>query len=125
MLRLLKNVRRVYTRWRALPVEDRARYSEEMHRITSLVRELGGARAVRYVEGSAGAMGHDAELDGAPGARPRPEIMAELQEATSSLLAALVSPTREVAMDSVPRTIRIGGKLARKGAQRYLDRHDG
>jgi len=135
MLKLLRNVRKAYKQWRSLPIEDREHYSAEMRRITTLVRELGGAKAVEFVEGaseSSGGLEHEptgaAERE-SPGSRTesnaRPErrsrcvITAELQEATSSLVTALSSPVSDFATSSVPHSVRIGGKLAERAIGRH------
>jgi hypothetical protein len=91
-----------------------------MGRITALVRELGGARAVSYVEGATDSPVEREESEADIPRRDRREVMVELQEATTSLLAALASPGGALALGSVPRSLRLGGKLAGRGAMRYM-----
>jgi hypothetical protein len=121
MFKLLRNVRKAYKQWRALPGEERQRYSAEMRRIMTLVRELGGAKAVQFVDGSADSLrSAEEESTASTEKRSRSVVMADLQKATGSLLAALASPAADLAMNSIPRSARVGGKLARRGIRRHM-----
>lgn len=114
MLRLLRNVRRAIKQWRALPSGERERYRDHVDRIRSLVAELGGRGAVSYIDGTSDAHAdmHEQNLSAD---RPRAEVIAELHRETSSLLTALAGPAAALAHESVPRSAKIGGKLAGKG----------
>lgn len=122
MFRLLRNARKAYKQWRSLPAEEQERYAGEIRHITALVRELGGSGAVQFVEGSADAAGDDVDARMSTAKRDRTVVMAELQDATTSLLTALAGPAADLATRSTPRSMRIGGKLAAKGVRRYINR---
>ena len=119
MLRLLRNVQKALKQWRALPETERDQYKNRVDRIRSLVAELGGQRALDYVNGSGGSPDDSTdEPDVQP--RQRAEVIAELQAETSSLLTALATPAMGLAKDSTPRSARIGAKLAGKGLSRAI-----
>jgi uncharacterized protein YbaA (DUF1428 family) len=124
MLKLLRNARKALKQWRALPATERDRYKHHADDIRSLVAELGGKRAVGYVDGASDSQ--DDIADGTVTARPRADVIADLQTETTSLLTALAVPATVLAKDSIPRSARIGGKIASKGlrsvARRYGDR---
>jgi hypothetical protein len=121
MFRLLRNVRKALKHWQDLPAVERDRYKDHVGRIRSLVAELGGKQAVGYVDGSSNSQD---DIRGVTlASRPRAEVMVDLQIETTSLLTALAVPATTLAKDSLPRSARLGGKIASKGlrsaAQRY------
>lgn len=119
MLKLLRNVRKALKQWQALSPEERDRHKHHVDRIRSLVAELGGKQALGYVDGS-----HD-EVDDEEHtvtARPRTDIIADLQAETTSLLSALAVPATALARDSVPLSARLGGKVASKGFRHFTHR---
>lgn len=122
MLTLLRNVRKALKQWRALPATDRDRYKDRVDRIRSLVAELGGQRAVDYVNGT-GDSPDDGNNERPAERRQRADVLADLQSETSSLLAALATPAGRLAQDSVPRSARIGAKLAGKGLRKVARRY--
>lgn len=123
MVRLLRNVRKAFKLWRSLPETEQERYKGHVNRLRVLVAELGGKGAVGYAEAVGKEDTRDLPDEAVGARRPRPEIFAELQRETTSLLAALAPPTATFAKDSLPRSARVGGKLAGKGirlaARRY------
>jgi hypothetical protein len=119
VLKLLRNVQRALKQWRALPATERDQYKDRVDRIRSLVMELGGQRALDYVNGSGGSPEDSTDERDLP-PRQRADVIAELQVETSSLLTALVTPAAGLATDSVPRSARIGAKLASKGLRRAI-----
>lgn len=119
MVKLLRNVRKAIKQWRMLPPTERDRYRDHVDRVRSLVAELGGKRALGYVEGSHDDVGDE----GAIATRPRAEVIADLQAETTSLLTALAGPAAMVAKDSVPKSARLAGKVAIKGFRRAAQRH--
>jgi hypothetical protein len=120
MLKLLRNVRKAIRQWRALPAEDRDQYRHHVGHIRMLVAELGGGRALSYVDGADDA--HSSPVETSELRRPRLEVIAELETETAALLAALSSPAAELAMNSVPTSARLGARLARKGLGRVAQR---
>lgn len=122
MLKLLRNVQRTLKQWRALPATERDQYKERIDRVRSLVAELGGQRALDYVNGTGGSL-DDSTDEPDVQRRPRADVIAELQAETSSLLTALAAPAAGLAKNSVPRSARIGAKLAGKGASRAIRRY--
>lgn len=114
MLKVLRNVRRVIKQWHALPPTERDRYKDHVDRIRSLVAELGDRRAVGYVD-DVDAQPDDMGDESAVTARPRADVLADLQTETTSLLTALAVPATALAKDSVPRSARLGGKIASRG----------
>jgi hypothetical protein len=122
MLKLLRNVRKAIKQWQALPSTERDQHKDRVVRIRSLVAELGGKRAVDYVDGSHDDIGDESAV----ATRPRTEVIADLQIETTSLLTALAAPAAVLAKDSVPRSVRLGGKITSKGlrsvARRYGNR---
>lgn len=122
MLKLLRNVRKMFKQWHALPAAEREQYKHRVDHIRSLVAELGGQRAVDYVTGTGDAP--DEGKDGRhTGPRQRAEVIADLQAETSSLLTALATPTAGLAKDSIPKSARIGVKFAGKGLHRAARRY--
>lgn len=122
MLRLLRNVRRALKQWRDLPATERGEYKDHVDHIRSLVAELGGQRAVDYVNGT-GDSPNDSEDERHIRTRRRADVITDLEAETSSLLTALATPAAGIAKDSVPRSVRIGAKLAGKGLRRATRRH--
>ena len=117
MLKLLRNVRNVYKQWRALPPEQREQFASDVQHIQSLVRELGGARAVDFVEGDA--EWTDPVLGDAPAReRDRAVVVGELKEETQALLMKMAAPAGQFAVDSTPLSVRLGGRLMVAGARR-------
>ncbi len=110
VLKLLRNVRQAYKRWRALPPHERERFKKDIQRILVLVRELGGVRAVRFVAEASAADELDTAAAIAP--RKRAQIVSELRQVTTNLLREMARPARQLASDSVPRSARVAGKLA-------------
>lgn len=121
MLRLLRNVRRAYKQWQALPDEERDQYSGEIQRIRDLVLELGGSRALRFVESDSDQEIY-AEVEAAP-TRARSVVIRELQEATSALLSKMAAPAARLASDSLPRSVRLSGRVVSAGVQRLGREH--
>jgi hypothetical protein len=122
MARLLRSVRKAFKLWRSMPDTERERYRAHVERIRALVAELGGPSAVRYVEGAGDEV--EARLDSETNPRrPRKEAIADLKNETASLIAALAPSTAALVKTGVPRSARLGGKLAGKGirmaARRY------
>lgn len=119
MWKVLRSARKAYKEWKSLPPEARDRYSGEVDRIKRLIREAWGPGAVRFMEGSADA------LEGAatepPATRARSAIIAELTQAVAGLSAAVAAPAGRLAKDSLPRSARIGGSVARSGWRRFRD----
>jgi hypothetical protein len=93
------------------------RFGSEIHRIRALVRELGGARALRYLEGSEEDPGGEVAFSSHPARRDRSEVIAELKEATSGLVEAMARPAGKLAVDSLPRSVRLGAKVASVGVR--------
>jgi hypothetical protein len=119
VLKLLRNVRRAYKKWKSLPAKERQQFSGEMRRILYLVGELGGRRAVEYVEGSDLTLnGSNLDTDTPRPSHHRAEIVSELRHATTSLLSAMAVPAARIASDSLPTTVRVGGKIAVSGLKR-------
>jgi hypothetical protein len=120
MLKLLRNVRKAYKQWKALPSGEREQFSSDVQHIRGLVRELGGSRAVRFVESDAEES--DAGVDEmVSSARGREAVIADLKEATTVLLAKMAAPAGRFASDSTPRSVRLGGRAVSAGVRR-LDR---
>ena len=122
MLKLLRNVQRALKQWRALPATERDQYKDRVNRVRSLVAELGGQRALDYVNGT-GDSPDDSTDERHIQPRQRADVIAELKAETSSLLTALATPAAGLAKDSVPRSARIGAKLADKGLRRATRRY--
>jgi DNA phosphorothioation-dependent restriction protein DptG len=122
VLKLLRNVQRALKQWHALPAAERDQYKHRVDRVRSLVAELGGQQAVDYVNGAGGSP-EDSKDERHIQRRQRADVIADLQAETSSLLTALAIPAAGLAKDSVPKSARIGAKLAGKGlriaARRY------
>ena len=123
MLKLLRNVQRALKQWRSLPAAERDQYKDRVNRIRSLVAELGGQRALDYVNGSDDSPEDGAEEQHHVQPRQRADVVAELQAETSSLLAVLATPATGFVKGSVPRSARIGAKLAGKGLRRAARRY--
>jgi hypothetical protein len=119
VLKPLRNVQRALKQWRALPATERDQYRDRVDRVLSLVAELGGQRALDYVNGTGGSP-DDSTDERSIQPRQRADVIAELQAETSSLLTALATPAAGLAKDSVPRSARIGAKLAGKGLRRAI-----
>jgi len=102
-----------------LPPTERDRYKDHVNRVRSLVAELGGEGAVGYVDGSHDDIGDERLFT----ARPRAEVIADLQAETTSLLTALAEPAAMVAKDSIPKSARLAGKIASKGLGRAARRY--
>jgi hypothetical protein len=122
MLRLLRNVRKALKHWQDLPAAERDRYKDHVGRIRSLVAQLGGERAVGYIDGASDSQG-DIVDECTAASRTRAEVIADLQAETTSLLSVLAVPATAVAKDSVPRSARLGGKIASKGFRRVARRY--
>jgi hypothetical protein len=122
VFKLLRNVQKALEQWRALPAAERDQYKHRVDRIRSLVAELGGQRAVDYVNGTGDSL-DDSKDEHHIQTRQRADVLSDLHTETSSLLTALASPAAGLAKDSVPRSARIGAKLAGKGLRRAARRY--
>ncbi len=126
VLKGLNTVRKVYKIWRALPPDERAKHASEIRRIRVLVKEVGGSRGLRYVEGADIAGVPDDKLQQPPEPqRSRTAALEELQEASSSMVVALAAPASSLAVDALPRSLRFGGQLAGRRVARYVERARG
>jgi hypothetical protein len=119
MLKLLRNVRKAYKQWQQLPPEEREQFSADVRHIRALVAELGGAKAVRFIENAGGEEVDETQLTAEPSGRPRSAVIAELQDATATLLSAMARPTAALAKGSVPTSVRLGSKAATAGFRRF------
>lgn len=122
MLKLLRNVQKALKQWRALPAAERDQYKHRVDHIRALVAELGGQQAVDYIEGT-GNMQGDSKDEHQIQRRQRADVIADLQAETSGLLAAFAAPAAGLAKDSVPKSARIGAKLAGKGVRGAVRRY--
>jgi hypothetical protein len=122
MLKVLRAVRAALKQWQRLPPDERERYKGQVQRIRSLVAELGGARAVGYVDGDCQAA--NVAADGhASASRPKTAVITDLQDETNRLLVALAPPAAALAKQSVPKSARLGGKVAAKGLRQAARRY--
>jgi hypothetical protein len=122
VFKLLRNVRKVYKQWKALPPDEREQFASDIQRIRRLVRELGGSRALEFVESDAEETeaGPDVGAEGSTASeRDRAAVIAELKDATSALLLKMASPVGQLASGSVPRSVRLGGRVMSAGVRRF------
>jgi hypothetical protein len=123
VLKGLSSVRKAYKLWRGLPPAERAQHGAEIRRIRALVREVSGSRGLRYMEGTDIAGSQDGETEQPPEPqRSRGAALEELQEASSSLAAALAKPAGSLAVDAVPRSVRFAGRVAGRSIARHVER---
>lgn len=116
----LKMARKTYGAWKALEPSQREALVGEALLVRSLAVELGGSAAERFLDGSSEA----ADLETRPPStrRPREVVTSELQQAVQALARGCAAPGMEVVNDSLPRSVRVGGTLARLGARRVVPR---
>jgi hypothetical protein len=125
MLKLLRSVRKAIKLWQSLPAEERDLHKARVNRIRSLVAELGGQRALAYVDREDDVEHAQFDKEGTPTDRSRTQVLTDLQNETTGLLVALAPPTTALAKESVPKSARLSGKIASKGisfAARRLSR---
>jgi hypothetical protein len=121
MLTVLRAARTAHRQFQALPTEEQGRYAADMARIRGLLRELGGTRAVAFVE-------NDTVPDEADGTeltsttRDRHAVARDLQAATSALLARMSGPSRELLAGEMPRSARLSRRIAVAGISRVRNR---
>lgn len=118
MLKLLRNVRKAYKQWKALPAEEREQFAGDIQHIRDLVRELGGRRALQFVEGDAEEVESGVEAAAMTG-HDRAAVIAELKDATAALLSRMAAPAGRLASDSLPRSVRLGGRVMSAGVRRF------
>jgi hypothetical protein len=118
MFKLLRNVRKAYKQWKRLPPDQREEFASDIQRIRQLVRELGGNRALEFVESDAEPKIEAEEQEWTSTARDRAAVIGELKDATAVLLTKMAKPAGRLASDSVPRSVRLGGKVVSAGVRR-------
>jgi hypothetical protein len=118
VFRLLRNVRNVYKQWKALPPDQREQFASDIQRIRHLVTELGGSRALEFVESDLEEECDAAAEEPALSQRDRGAVIAELKEATSALMGKMAAPAGQLAIDSVPRSVRLSGRAMSVGVRR-------
>jgi hypothetical protein len=123
MVTVLKHARRVYKSWKSLDPDLRNALALEAQRVRTLVVELGGPIAARQLES-------DAEMSASEhmeltSRRPRPDVAAELLEAVEALSSACVASGGQVLGRSAPRSLRVGGWVAKTAVRRTVPRLKG
>lgn len=116
----LNAARRAYKTWKSLDPEQRDALGAEAQRVRVLAMELGGPPAARFLEAAAEALTPEPSAEHSP--RPRAQITAELHEAVEALSRACVAPATQIAMNSMPRSLRLGARVAEAGARRAAPR---
>jgi hypothetical protein len=117
VFRLLTNVRKAYKQWKQLPPDQREEFASNIKRIRDLVGELGGNRAIEFVEGDVEPE-IEAPLEEPPSSpRDRAAVIAELKDATAVLLTRMAAPGSRLASDSIPRSARLSGKVVAAGVR--------